>query len=502
MHKALVLVAVPLAFELVLLGALGWLLHESDQQAAAAARSKEIIAETNLVIQRFFDVGFAFVAFDAHSEDYLQKTLDDLLSDLPEKLAGLRRLVRGNPAHERICRHVAGEARLAIRWIQDTAYKSKEGEKLNLVEAMQMRTRLNHIVGELDEIIRYEKRQQARNPHGTNQLRLGVVSLLSFGVLSIAIALLLVVVFQRGTTKRLQALMENSVRLGKGQELSPLLEGHDEIARIDQTFHEAAAALSESARKREQLEAIKKRFVAMVSHDLRTPLNAVTSTLELLAANAWGKLNEKGLAKVNMAEASLRQSINLINDLLDLEKMESGTMKIELSTFSLRSLLLQCAGAVLPLADRLSVRISLPQTDCFVRADEMRLARVVVNLLGNSLKFSAPGSTIDVDFEPNDAGVTVSVRDRGPGVPEDQRQQIFEPFQQLDSNTGRAKEGSGLGLAICKAIVDAHGGTIGVESRAGGGSVFWFQLPEVVQAGLSDLPCNSLLAAPAELQMG
>lgn len=477
MQKALVLIAVPLAFELSLLVALSWLLNESDREATAAAHSKEVIAQTNAVIQRYFDISIAFIAYDAHAREFPKKALDNLVADLPEKLKHLRLLIQGNQHHEKILDRVSSEADVAMDWIRTSTIKSEEGEKLNFIEALENRSRLNHMVAQLDEIIKYEKRLQRKNPHGAAQLRLGVTSLLAIGLVSIAIALLLVLIFQRETTKRLQALMDNSVKLGKGEELSPVLEGEDEIALIDFTFHEAASALKEAARKREELEKMKKQFVAMISHDLRTPLTAVTSTLELLGVQAWGKLNEQGLAKVAMANSSLQQSIELINNLLDLEKMESGTIKLDPSEFPVMPFLEQCVNSVAPLAERQSIQIEVPQTDIFIQADEKRLARVLINFLGNALKFAPANSSIKLSCQLNENTVQIGVKDEGPGIPKDQQELIFERFHQVTGSGDKVKDGTGLGLAICKAIIEAHAGSIGVESEGSNGSLFWFAIP-------------------------
>jgi PAS domain S-box-containing protein len=229
---------------------------------------------------------------------------------------------------------------------------------------------------------------------------------------------------------------------------------------------------------RVELERLKKQFVEMISHDLRTPLSAVNSTLELLGTGTWGELSTQGQNKVEAAEENLRHSIDLINNLLDLDKMESGTMDLNLKQISLAQLLRKCGDSVASLAEQRSIEISQPERDEAVMADERRISQVVINLLGNALKFTPHGSTIGLDLVDDEEFVKVTVSDEGSGIPESQRKLIFERFHQVPESEKKS-QGTGLGLAICKAIVTAHGGTIGVDSELGKGSTFWFKLKKL-----------------------
>jgi len=233
--------------------------------------------------------------------------------------------------------------------------------------------------------------------------------------------------------------------------------------------------------ERVELERFKQQFVAMISHDLRTPLSAVYTTLELIGAGAYGQLSDLGNTRISRAEDNLRHTIDLINDLLDLEKMEAGRIELRIAEVSLLPLLQRCVAAVAALAESRSIEVELPEQDISLEADDGRIARVVINLLGNAIKFSPEHSSVKIGIETSPSAVKVTVADRGPGIPDSYKDFIFERYRQIPSEqkSGSAAEpqGTGLGLAICKAIIDAHGGTIGVESRAGAGSTFWFTLP-------------------------
>ncbi|KHD90107.1 hypothetical protein AH06_01745 [candidate division TM6 bacterium Zodletone_IIa] len=476
-HKALVLVAVPLTFELIFLTVLFSILNEFDRESRAAAHAKATIAQTNEVIQTFYNCSMAFVLFDTHSEDALRSNFNKYMRKAPVALQELKILVQGNQRESEIVERVEKQSSGAIEWLRATVVKSKAGEKLNFYEAMENQKTLDQVVKQLDEIIKLEKAQQSKTPTAAARRQIIEELLISGAVISVILAFLLVIIFHQGTTKRLKALIENSVRLGKGEELAPLLQGNDEIAAIDFTFHAAQNSLKQAAEKREELEKMKNQFVAMISHDLRTPMSAVITTLDLLGSGAWGELDGKGQSKVNNAKSNLRNSIELINDLLDLEKMESGTIKLDLNLVSIRKLVKNAIDSVASLAEQKQIKLITNEVEARVFADEHRLSRVLVNLLGNALKFSPENSSIEIIVHCDQKQAKVSISDHGPGVPDKHKDLIFDKFHQIPVED-KTKGGTGLGLAICKSIIEAHRGEIGVENlESGCGSRFWFSLP-------------------------
>src|SRR5262249_38760658 len=158
-------------------------------------------------------------------------------------------------------------------------------------------------------------------------------------------------------------------------------------------FHEMAKALTEAARQKQE-------FVDMISHDLRTPLSAVQAALAVLSTGSWGQLNEKGLRKVSIADDNIRRSIGLINNLLDLERMQSGKIELEVKTYPLAPILDSCVESVSQLAEKKHIAVRATDTDARVQVGEGRISQVILNLLGNAVKFSPAGSEIIVDALP------------------------------------------------------------------------------------------------------
>ncbi|RZJ32540.1 MAG: response regulator [Brevundimonas sp.] len=230
--------------------------------------------------------------------------------------------------------------------------------------------------------------------------------------------------------------------------------------------------------ERRRVEEMKQQFVSTVSHELRTPLTSIAGSLGLLAGGAAGAIPDKASRLISIAHSNSQRLVRLINDILDVEKLESGQMTLDLSPLDLREIALRSIDNVHGLADDLHVTVRLREGDpAPVRGDADRLIQVVVNLLSNAVKFSPEDSEVEVSVEPETRIARLSVRDHGPGVPDEFRARIFSKFAQADSSDTRAKGGTGLGLAIAREIAERHGGRLWFESAAGEGATFHLDLP-------------------------
>jgi PAS domain S-box-containing protein len=229
--------------------------------------------------------------------------------------------------------------------------------------------------------------------------------------------------------------------------------------------------------ERQEIERMKKDFVSTVSHELRTPLTSIRGSLGLLLAGVLGELSPEAKHMVGVAERNSVRLITLINDILDFEKFENGKVELEIRATPLFRILERSVETIGAFAMQEGVELELHCSNATVLADEARLIQVMVNLLSNAVKYSHRGGVVSVHAEAHGSAVEVRVVDRGTGISESAQARLFERFHQIDSSDARRRAGTGLGLAICKAIVEQHGGTIGVRSREGEGSTFWFRVP-------------------------
>ena len=231
--------------------------------------------------------------------------------------------------------------------------------------------------------------------------------------------------------------------------------------------------------ERHELEKLKQEFYAMIAHDLRTPLMSAQMSLSVINEGHLGEVSPKVHTTLERAENGIKRLTNLINDFLDFEKLQAGKFDLMLKPMYLSSLLERSASEVRGLADKYGLKIQLPDEEAVTVADEERLIQVLINLLSNAIKFSPENETIIIEASNTGKELQVTVVDRGPGIPEDLRNNLFKSFSMLKNKPGTATriKGTGLGLAICKMIIEQHGGTIGVDSKVGEGSRFWFKLP-------------------------
>jgi PAS domain S-box-containing protein len=228
---------------------------------------------------------------------------------------------------------------------------------------------------------------------------------------------------------------------------------------------------------RDRVERMKNEFISVVSHELRTPLTSIYGALGMLASGSIDPQSGKAKRLVDIAVNSTERLIRMINDILDIERIESGQVRMLKELCTVTDLLTTAVNTVQPLAEQAEVSIVISTISESICADADRIVRALTNLLSNSIKFSAPGQTIDCQVERESGYLLFQVRDRGRGIPADKLESIFERFQQVDSSDSRNHEGTGLGLAISRTIVQQHSGQIWVESVVGEGSTFFFRLP-------------------------
>ena len=230
--------------------------------------------------------------------------------------------------------------------------------------------------------------------------------------------------------------------------------------------------------RRREVDRMKNEFVSLVSHELKTPLTAIRGSLGLLAGGALGELAPPATRMVEIALESSERLTRLINEILDMERIESGSMAMQIGAHDVASLLAAAQDQVQVLAGGAGIDVDVDVASGQVVADADRVVQTLINLIGNAIKFSPPGSVVTLSAVPDGTVILFTVRDQGRGVPENRLDVIFERFEQVDSSDAREKGGTGLGLSISRSIVERLGGRIWAENNVDGGSTFSFTLPE------------------------
>jgi signal transduction histidine kinase/CheY-like chemotaxis protein len=307
---------------------------------------------------------------------------------------------------------------------------------------------------------------------------------------SILVGMLLLSIFLLGAlTLRLAAKARQQHR--SIEQLNEALKRSREYAEQQQT----KLAL------RSDLDSVKDEFISTVSHELRTPLTSIRGALGLLSAGLLGNVDAKAQNLLRIASSNTERLIRLINDILDLERMESGRAALKLRRCSIQDLAREAVDTMAPMAEGVGIHLELicnaPRETIYFDADPDRILQVITNLLSNAIKFSPAGTTVSVQIDSDTNSVLLKVVDHGRGIPADKLEVVFGRFQQVEASDASKKGGTGLGLAICRSIIQQHGGAIWAQPNVSGlGTTLWVQLSRSARASDTALP--SLIGAPGE----
>jgi signal transduction histidine kinase/CheY-like chemotaxis protein len=274
----------------------------------------------------------------------------------------------------------------------------------------------------------------------------------------------------------------------------------DQLTQAREQQHQHSQQLTE----RSQLDTLKDEFISTVSHELRTPLTSIRGALGLLSSGLIGDVDAKAQNLLRIAVTNTDRLIRLINDILDIERMQSGRAPLQIRRCSMRELCKQAIETMKPMADANTVQIELipvnggpngSEEGLFFDGDSDRLLQVLTNLLSNAIKFSPTASTIRIHTEATSDSILLKVADEGRGIPADKLDNIFDRFQQVEPSDARQKGGTGLGLSICRSIIQQHSGSIWAQRNLGPGTTFYVMLPRVTRASdIAQRPASPQIA--------
>jgi signal transduction histidine kinase len=281
-----------------------------------------------------------------------------------------------------------------------------------------------------------------------------------------------------GVARQAAMAIDNASAYHEIEALNVSLE--DKIAQRTRELAEINAALEESHRRLQELDRVKSDFLLNVSHELRTPLTAIKGSVDNMLDGITGQLSELQERYLTRIQANADRLVRLIDDLLDLARIEEGRVRVTPTLFSLGGLAGEVLDSLRPVATEKGLELSLigREEQVFVHADRDKIGQVLLNLIGNAIKFTAPGGRIDVELaREDDEHAGVRITDTGEGIPTEELSRIFDKFYQVQLGIQAKAKGTGLGLSIAKGLVELHGGRIWAESQVGRGSTFAFTLP-------------------------
>lgn len=469
-QKGLILVLVPIVFELIFVGVLASLLKQAEDGMIKENHSRAVVTTAHDLQKIFYDAGAQLSFYNmTKDEAFLKRYQNSLNKKIPEHLQKFAEMTKDQDFEREGFQRIERATRNGIDELERCRKRVAEGNHSFFLG--ETRVSLENLLRALDALIEKEKVVQDNAPQAQADARQTVVYFLYAGVaLSVVLGIAMALFFNSDIINRVQVMIANTRRLIRREPLLPRVSGGDEIAQLDTVFHEMSQALDEASKYKQEM-------LAMVSHDLRSPLMSVQLSLAMLKSGKLGALPDDASKEAGVAEKNTGRLIKLINELLDIERLESGKFELELKEGDLVESIERAADIIEALAREKNVSIQVPEESVSAVFDADRAMQVFTNVLSNAVKFSPEGGEVSVSVEKLDKFAEVKIADRGPGVPAEKKDKIFERFQQVGEDRLKEKGGSGLGLAIARALMAEHKGSITVEDNPGGGSVFVLRFP-------------------------
>lgn len=474
-HKGLLLVVIPFLFELIFFYLIFSSINSAQQARQEAAKSKELIDEAYSVTKTIYDSG-RILASGWYSNDFSRSTnFNDQIQELEKKYKTLWKLTAGNHKQREHVEKIQHLSRQMMNvFVNEVLPSVSQGEVAGASDVSYFGQRCDSyntpLLKEVEALIKNEKarfekavmRGQKNDEQAKNAI---IVALIFSAMVTYAMAQF----FGFSITRRLSVINENVESFANRSALKRL-DGNDEISHLDHAFRQMAGKVIET-------ETRKQEFLSMISHDMRTPLSALQGTLAVAGMGAYGDLNEYGVERMAKAEANVGRLIDLINDLLDIERIESGSLQLDIVEAEVWDMVSNAVDTVNPVAEQKRITLTNKCDEIFLFCDSRRVEQILINFLANAVKFSNEDSEVTINSQQDENEVKISVTDQGRGISLEQQQRIFQRFKQVEKADATEKKGYGLGLAIAKSLVEAHHGKIGVDSIPGEGATFWFTLP-------------------------
>lgn len=589
-HKGLILVLVPLIFELVFLFILTAMVNKAEKEAKVQITSKQIMKRAADVQKAFRECAREVGSYSLTGSPVFLEQFLSSLQLLKQKQILLKEFGGMSALQEGVLKDLQSRSMHGIELLEQAAKIVQQGpESAMHFRSDQLYASILRLPNELESATdRLDTSILGADLALENSSQQFKTLLVAGVVLNVLIAIGLAFLVSKGIVARVLTIRENSLRLASGQELNSPIDGTDEIAELDSSFHRMAASLEEANRKEraivdnavdvicsissdckftrvspaclaawghtpeqllgkrlvdvvtedciedtlqtlkrvmdtgetlalatrikhkdgtirhatwsgswsrpdktffcvvhdttesKRIEQLKREFVAMVSHDLRAPLTSVQCFLEVLAEGVFADDHDAAMKKARLSNTEISRLVQMVNSLLDVEKMESGKMDVLIGPVPVARIVERSINSVSALAEHKKVQINPDGgQELIAHADEDLIVQIMVNFLSNAIKFSPAGSQILISASKEPRMTKISVTDKGRGVPIHFKDKIFDRFQQVELADSRFRGGTGLGLAVCKAIVQAHEGEIGVDSVEGEGSTFWIKIPDI-----------------------
>ncbi|MBX9720776.1 MAG: HAMP domain-containing histidine kinase, partial [Candidatus Obscuribacterales bacterium] len=425
-QKGIVLLATPILAQFIFVIALLCAYRSAEELTFKDIQYRNQTAELMDVSLLCYKSMGLLTTMGVSQDDSLLPAFDQVYEKLVRKREYLDLMALDN--HSAALLQARDSLNKALKIFADARQMTKLKVKLfssNVLLALELQRDLEDAQEGLDKLISERSSSGLGDAKSIEQGRWLVIEAVVAGfIANMLMSAGLLAFFGKDFASRFSVLLDNTNRVPQGLPLNPKISGKDELAQLDLFFHEMTRALHETEQRKEQL-------VSMVTHDLRNPLSALNLSLDMIIIGQLGDVNERVMTRITKSKQIVKRLSSLVNDILDLEKLRSGKLKIVPTVLDAESLVKECVAEIESIADKSQLTLRIDLAGVKVVADKERLSQVFINLMGNALKFSPKGAEVLIDSVTAGEFIRFQIKDKGPGVPEQYKDIIFLPFEQV-----------------------------------------------------------------------
>lgn len=473
-QKGLVMICVPLASELIFVSMLFLMLLQAQDEIRAEQHSRDLIEQTNELLTDYINVVIGAIAYRVTQAELDEKLFHDSALFMEHTLNSIRELTKDSPNERRQVADfvpMLNSTRMDCQGLIKRTSPEGLAGLLDLQKSVvKLSAKANHCTERIDQFLLAQENIEKSGPLMRSKARERIQFVVMAGIaLNVFITVFLALYFTTEIAGRIRTLIENSLRFPAGKPLMPALQGSDELSEFDRNFRA-------TVRRIEEAESFKKQLVGVISHELRTPLTSIDAIVSLLLAGGAGQLGESVIERLEKAEQNVSEVMSLVNDLLDIERMEAGKFPLHCRAEKISDLFEFAVKSVSKAAAEKQIMLASQPCEGSLVIDIDQMSKALTKMLLHCLELSSSLSTIKLEAHEREDTVFISVSsdhvssENSPG-----QLQMFDKLQSLRYGA-ESRSSDILGLALCQAIVAQHRGSVGLDAES---NKYWLQLPKV-----------------------
>jgi len=476
-QKGLVMICVPLASELIFVSLLFLMLLQAQEEIRVEQHTRDLIKETSDLLSAYVNAVTGAVAYRVTRTEADEKLFADSIDGIGRTLNSIDYLTKDDPSEQKQMAEIVHKMNSTLNDCRQIMKRTTPDGLAGLVDLQKTVTKLgtkgNHSVESIDQFLLAQEDIERGGPEVRGRARERIQFVVMAGIaLNVFITIFLALYFSTEISGRIKTLIENSLRFPASKPLLPMLQGSDELSDFDHTFRATVVRIKEA-------ESFKNQLVGVISHELRTPLTSISAIISLVLAAGKEELEPSVIERLEKVDSNVSEVMSLVNDLLDIERMEAGKFPLRYQTVKVSLLLESSVKPASKAAEDKQIMLVIQSYEGNLEIDTDQMSKALTKMILHCLEHSNSSGTIKLEAHERNETVLITLSsDRLPSENPSEQMQMFDKLRSLKYST-EARFSDKLGLALCRAIVTQHGGSVGVDAENNG---YWIKLPKLHEA--------------------